>query len=212
MACQSHYAVSFDDDSYPVDSDFFAKTAELFKSHPGAAVLGAAIWHPHEPERTRSERCASAASFTGCGHAIRLTAYREVRGYVSRPVAYGLEELDLSLQLFARRWKIIESDELRVLHNTNLQNHATPSIVSGTVANVALYAFLNYPIRAWPFAVLQLGNTVLFSLGRRRFRGIFSGLSRIPIDCWRFRRYRNPVTYSVLRRFFAMRRGQGTVS
>ncbi len=196
-ACQSPYAASFDDDSFPVDVDFFAKTAELFACHPRAAVLGAAIWHPHQPERPRTNRCATVSSYTGCGHAIRLAAYKEMRGYLPRPVPYGLEETDLALQLFAKRWEIIDSDELRVFHDTGLEHHATAEIVSGTVANVALYAFLNYPLRAWPYALLQLGNTVAFSLRHQRRRGIISGLLQGPaFDCWHAV-YRAPVTYSV---------------
>src|SRR4030088_2197475 len=48
LACLSPYAVSFDDDSYPVDDDFFGRVWELFSEHSRAAILGATIWHRHE--------------------------------------------------------------------------------------------------------------------------------------------------------------------
>ena len=100
-------AISLDDDSWPVDTDFVARATELFKALPDVAVIAASIWHRGEPEIARSSRVAAAANFIGCGHATRVAAYRSVRGYLARPVAYGLEESDLSLQLFAAGWKIV---------------------------------------------------------------------------------------------------------
>lgn len=204
-ACDSPFAASFDDDSYPVDADYFAKTVELFEAHPGIAVVGAAIWHPHEAARARRVQWRPAMSFTGCGHAIRLEAYKQVRGYVPRPVPYGIEETDVALQLFARNWGIIDSDELRVFHDTNLSHHASPELVSGTIANVGLYAFLNYPVHYWPYASLQVANKVVDCLRRGRIRGIASGLARIPWDCWRHRPIRRPVSSSILRSYLGSR-------
>src|SRR5262245_16832041 len=43
LACTAPFAVSFDDDSYPVDSDFFATVERLFLEHPGVALLEANV-------------------------------------------------------------------------------------------------------------------------------------------------------------------------
>src|SRR5215470_14822291 len=43
MACGVPYAVSLDDDSWPVDMDFFAAIEPLFSSYPKAAIFGASI-------------------------------------------------------------------------------------------------------------------------------------------------------------------------
>src|SRR5262249_39691435 len=40
LACRTPYAVSFDDDSYPVDSDFFLQVERLFAEHSRAAISG----------------------------------------------------------------------------------------------------------------------------------------------------------------------------
>ena len=145
LDCSTPYAVSFDDDSFPVNSDFFASVQRLFLQFPHAAVLGASIWRRHEPEKARTRNLVQFPNFVGCGYAVRLSAYRQVRGYIPRPVAYGMEEYDLSLQLFAAGWEIYEAGDLRVFHDTDLKHHQSAEVTSGVIANVGLYAFLHYP-------------------------------------------------------------------
>src|SRR5262245_26985134 len=38
LACKTPFAVSLDDDSYPVDSDFFSVAERLFREHPKVAL------------------------------------------------------------------------------------------------------------------------------------------------------------------------------
>ena len=59
LACGAPYAVSLDDNSWPVDADFFAAIEPLFSSYPSAAIFGASIWHRAEAE------IAGAVSFAG---------------------------------------------------------------------------------------------------------------------------------------------------
>jgi GT2 family glycosyltransferase len=206
VACTSPYAVTFDDDSYPVDADFFARLNRLFLEHPRAAIFGASIWHRHEPEKVRADRLVRTASHMGCGFGIRLAAYREVRGCLPRPVGYGLEENDLSLQLFARGWHTYEAEDLRVFHDTDRRHHEPPDVTSGTITNIGLCAFLHYPIIGWGRGIAQVVNIVLWSIRRGRLRGICSGILRIPIDCYRNRRYRQPIAWPTLKRYLELRR------
>jgi GT2 family glycosyltransferase len=206
LECHTPYAVSFDDDSHPVDSDFFALVERLFSELPDAAVLGAGIWHRHEPEKARTGSLVQCPSFVGCGHAVRLAAYRQVRGYIPRPVAYGMEEHDLSLQLFAAGWQIYEAGNLRVFHDTDLKQHQLPEITSGAIINAGLYAFLHYPISAWGWGAAQVANKVVYCIGRGRIRGIISGILRIPGECYHNRQYRKPVARLTLDRFWHFRR------
>jgi GT2 family glycosyltransferase len=205
-ACKMPYVFSFDDDSYPVDADIFSRVENIFALTPSAGVIGATIWHRHESPIPRNAILVRVPSFTGCGHAIRLAAYRQVRGYLPRPNAYGLEETDLSLQLFAAGWHIYRSGELRVFHDTELSHHQSAEITSAVVANIGLFTFLNYPMIGWARGVLQLGNAVVFALRMGRFRGIVSGLLRLPFDCYRYRRYRSPIAWSIVRAFLSFRR------
>jgi GT2 family glycosyltransferase len=199
IATTCDYAISLDDDSWPVDADFLARAAALFSAWPDVAVIGASIWHRGEKDIARTARVLPAANFVGCGHAIRVAAYRSVRGYLARPIAYGMEESDLSLQLFATGWKIVRSEELRVFHDTDRLHHNAQEITAGQITNLGLGVFLNYPLSAWGLGALQLGNAVKDAVVRRRFRGIAKGLARIPGDCIRHSALRHPVSRSVLR-------------
>ena len=201
LACTTPYAVSFDDDSYPVDPDFFSQVDRLFSNYPKAAIFGATIWHRHEREKIRTEKMILRPSYIGCGCAIRLAAYRQVRGYLPRPVAYGMEERDVSLQLFAAGWQIYEVGDWRVFHDTNLKHHQTPEITSATITNVGLFAFLHYPFIGWGWGALQVVNKIAYCIRVGRIRGILSGILRIPIDCYHYRRYRKPVDWKTLKAF-----------
>jgi GT2 family glycosyltransferase len=206
LACNSPYAVSFDDDSYPLDTDFFLVVEQLFSKHLHAAVLAAKIWQPHEPAIACSQTLVPLPSYIGCGYAVRLAAYRGVRGYIPRPVPYGMEECDLSLQLFATGWRIYEAGNLRVFHDTDLSHHHAPEITSGVIENVGLYVFLHYPIRGWGLGLAQVANKVAYCIRMGRLRGICSGIYRIPAECYRNRRYRKPVGWRTLKRFMQFRR------
>lgn len=208
-ACKTPYAVSFDDDSYPEDLDFFGRVVRLFAEHPEAAVFGAIIRHPHERESARIESLVRTPSYIGCGYAIRMAAYRQVRGYLPRPVAYGMEETDLSMQLFAAGWKIYEAGDLRVFHDSDGKHHDSPEVVAGAISNVGLCAFLNYPMISWGWGALQIAKIIIHFIRLGQFRGIWSGILRIPSDCYRNRQHRKPLPWNTLRQFLHLRRAGG---
>ena len=143
LACTTPYAVSFDDDSYPVDSDFFSQVDRLFSDYPKAAIFGASIWHRHEREKIRTETMISLPKL----HRMWLCdpiggIPRKFADYLPRPVAYGMEENDVSLQLFAAGWQIYEVGDWRVFHDTNLKHHQTPEVTSGSYNECRLVCIL----------------------------------------------------------------------
>ena len=141
-ACGTPYAVSLDDDSWPADRDFFAAIEPLFAEYPQAAIFGASIWHRSEAPKVRNASVRRVASYVGCGHAIRVAAYRDVRGYLARPTAYGMEESDVGLQLFAKGWHVYSAGVLRVYHDTDRAHHNAAEITASTITNLALLGIL----------------------------------------------------------------------
>jgi hypothetical protein len=117
-----------------------------------------------------------------------------------------MEERDLAIQLFAQGWRVCESGDLRVFHDTDLKHHESREITSGVIANVGLYAFLHYPLVGWWRGFLQVANIVVYSFRRGRIRGIGIGLLSIPLDCWRNRQHRMPVSRNTLRIFNRFRK------
>jgi GT2 family glycosyltransferase len=206
LACKTPYAVSLDDDSYPVDVDFFAVVERMFRAHPKVALFEANVWHRNEPAKPRTSALMPISTYIGCGYAIRVEAYREMRGHLDRPVPYGMEELDLSLQFFVAGWQMMRSAELRVFHDTELKHHRSSEVTSGSIMNVALYGFLHYPFRAWGLMFGQVVSKIFYCVRMGRFGGILSGLLRIPADCYRHREHRRPIPWKTLKRYIHFRR------
>ena len=212
QVCASPYAVSFDDDSYPVDTDFFERVVRLFAEHPNTAIFGASIRYPYEREKPRVESVVRTASYVGCGYAIRVAAYHGVRGLLPRPVPYGMEETDLSMQLFAAGWGIFEANDLRVFHDTEGKHHGSPEVAAGAIANVGLFAFLHYPLVGWGWGALQIAAVIVHYLRLGQLGGVWSGVLQIVPDCYRNRQYRSPVPLSTFKKFLRLRRTDGDAS
>ena len=201
------YVASFDDDSYPIDPDFFDTVAQLFERHPSAGMLAAgAIVHDGEVIPDRSGSAAWVADFVGCGCAYRRAAFMQTDGYVALPLPYGVEEADLTLQLHARGWRILRSDLLRVRHATALDHHRAPEITAASVSNLARLAMLRYPSTLWPYAALQVANRVAWLLRNGRRAGVAAGLAEIPRAVLVHRHARSPVPAETVRRVRALRR------
>jgi len=208
LACGAPYAVSLDDDSWPVDADFFAAIDPLFSSYPRAAIFGASIWHRAEAEIRRSRAVRRVASYVGCGHAVRVAAYRDIRGYLARPMAYAIEESDVGLQLFVRGWQVFSAEELRVYHDTDRTHHEASEVTASTITNLALLAFLHYPAMDLGRGAAQVANRVAYSVRRGRIRGVASGVGGIVTDCYRNRALRAPIRHEVLMEYLRLRQSE----
>jgi GT2 family glycosyltransferase len=208
LACGAPYAVSLDDDSWPVDADFFAAIEPLFSSYPRAAIFGASIWHRAEAEIRRSRVVRRVASYVGCGHAMRVAAYRDIRGYLARPMAYAIEESDVGLQLFVRGWQVFSAEELRVYHDTDRTHHEAAEVTASTITNLALLAFLHYPAMDLGRGAAQVANRVAYSVRRGRIRGLASGVGGILTECYRNRALRAPIRHEVLMEYLRLRQSE----
>lgn len=197
---------SFDDDSWPMDPDYFGTLVKWFAAHPGDALVSATILHPGEAAMPRTEVSEPAVEFTGCGWAVRVAAYRSCPGFVDRPLAYGIEESDLGLQFFARGLRLAQSRALRVYHDTQLAHHRRPEQAAAAVQNVALLAWLRYPAVLWPRAVLQVVNMGVDQTRRGRGRGVPRGLAGLPALLWAWRAQRAALPAAAVRGYLARRR------
>jgi GT2 family glycosyltransferase len=207
MAAATHDLVaSFDDDSYPIDSDFFARAQQLFAKHEDASVICAALYHRGETIALDERNAAWTADFSGGACVFRRSAFLEAGGYVPLPVAYGMEEVDLALRLHARGGRILTSAWLRVFHDTDLQRHGDPRVTAGSIANLALLAYLRYPVSLWLVGLGQCVNRVVWLLRHGRRRGIWRGVTMIPAHLRAHRQYRLPLAVSEVKSYLALRR------
>lgn len=206
MAAARHDLVaSFDDDSYPIDPDFFSRIVDVFQRYPEAWVVGASIFNRHEPvaESTASQW---VADFGGGGCVYRRARYFDTGGYLPLPTAYGMEEVDFGLRLHALGGRVLRTGRLRVFHDSDLAHHADPGITSASIVNLALLAYLRYPRSMWLIGAAQCANRIQWLLRHGRRRGVWSGIAAIPSTLAAHRDQRRPLTTVAVRSFLALRR------
>ena len=205
-AASQPFVASFDDDSYPIDRDYFARLMRLFEEFPAAAILDARVYQLHQPIEPDADHSQWVADFSGGGCAYRRDQFLRTGGYVPLPAAYGMEEVDVALRLHAIGGRVLRSRRLRVFHNTDLARHADPRVTAASVRNIALLAYLRYPRWLWTVAVAQCVRRIVWLLRHRRVRGVLSGLGSIPATLARHHRQRDPVSSKALRSYWSLRR------
>ena len=146
-----------------------------------------------------------SASFAAGGVVLCRSDFLAVGGFVPLAVAYGMEEEDLSLRLINRGKTVLTSPWLRIFHDTDLSHHRAARVTSGSIANLALLAWLRYPLAYWPYGGLQVLNRVVWCLRVGRIAGIVQGLASIPAHVGRHRHLRQPVSRQTMRLRFAAR-------
>lgn len=209
IAAASHELIaSFDDDSYPLDKDYFLRLVKLFEMFPKAAVIGASIFHIDETVLPDTPVAKWVPDFIGCGCAYRKSAFKKTRGYVPLVLAYGMEEVDMALQLRDLDWKILNSSWLRVFHDTELTHHSRPKVTAASIANLALLAYLRYPISFWWFGIAQCLNRIVWLIKHNRLQGILRGIVLIPCLIYQQRQQRQPVSTQTLQSHLQLHRSQ----
>ena len=203
---RGEFVASFDDDSYPIDSDYFARARQTFEKFPEASLICAALYHVGDSIELDEKSAQWTADFLGPACVYRRKAFLDAGGYVPLPVAYGMEEVDLAIRLHSQGGKILTTRWLRVFHNTDLKHHGDPRVTAGSIANLALLAYLRYPVSLWGIGAGQCANRLLWLLKHGRRRGIFQGVTMIPSHVWANHQYRAPVSKSVVRSYLALRR------
>jgi GT2 family glycosyltransferase len=203
---------SFDDDSYPIDSDYFARARQIFEKFPEASLVCAALYHAGESIALDGRSAHWTADFSGGACIFRRQAFLDAGGYVPLPVAYGMEEVDLAIRLHSQGGRILTTPWLRVFHNTDLKRHGDPKVTAGSIANLALLAYLRYPVSLWGIGVGQCANRLLWLLRHGRRRGILKGLTMIPAHLWANHQYRLPVNGRAVRSYLALRKRPIAVS
>jgi GT2 family glycosyltransferase len=211
-SAQFEFVASFDDDSYPIDADYFERALKLFEKFPDASVISAALYHAGESISLDDPSAEWSADFSGGACIFRRSAFLKVGGFVPLPVAYGMEEVDFAIRLHSEGEKILTTRWLRVFHNTDLKRHGDPRVTAGSIANLALLAYLRYPVSLWAIGAAQCANRLVWLLRHGRHRGIAKGLIMIPKHLWANHRYRLPVSSAAVRSYLALRRAPIPVS
>ena len=205
-AARQPIVASFDDDSYPIDRDYFSRLEQLFDQYPAAWVVDAQVFHLNQAIEPDSPAADWVADFSGGACAYRRERFLETGGYVSLPTAYGMEEVDLALRLHALGGRVVRSRWLRVFHDTDLARHAEPTVTSASIANLALLTYLRYPVSLWVVGAGQCANRIWWLVRNGRTRGVLRGLRDIPATLRRHRAARRLVAAADVLSYLRLRR------
>jgi GT2 family glycosyltransferase len=189
-AAKYEWVANFDDDSFPAQVSYFGRVAALIDRFPDAAILSAAS-HAAEWQTSNIER---VGIFSGCGCVFRKSLFEKLGGFVPLPVAYGMEEVDLSLRTHAAGGLIIHDPLLRVRHEPlpgRVRDHA--AISAAVLANTALFPALRFPWWLLGFGLYQILRRIVWMIQLGEGRSVLPGLRRMPQHLWMQREHRKPV-------------------
>ncbi len=203
---------SFDDDSWPLDQNFFQTALELMQAHPNVAVLSGRVTMRGQASAEATDFIAEANCYESGACVLRRDAFLQTGMYLPLRYAYGMEEADVALQLLDNGWEILKAHKLRVYHDSDLNHHANPTINAAHITNTALLGFLRYPISYWPLGVAQVANRIRFALRVGRHRGVLAGVLRIPGVILNYWQARKPVRKATVLRSRELARTNRMVS
>jgi GT2 family glycosyltransferase len=180
---------SFDDDSLPLDSDYFDQAKKIMDTLPQAAILSPEVYLQEKPIQPQSCELRTAKYYQGSASIHRRSHYLAVRGFVPVPLAYGVEETDLSLQTHAAGFQIWESPWLRAWHDRPLADNAHQTIP--WIKNEVLLAYLRYPLIAQPWGWWRAWRHWWRNRSVLKVSGLLRLVREIFVYCLQYQTYKH---------------------
>ncbi|WP_281382049.1 glycosyltransferase family 2 protein [Prosthecobacter vanneervenii] len=143
------WVAHFDDDSFPHDVDYFARAWSLITRFPDLAVFCASIL-PFE--NLNESDFWLQAYYPGCGHLMNRAWFQKTKGYLRLPVAYNLEEVDVSIQLCDLGGRCLQSGMLRVFHDHPPAPREDEQTQAAIMINTIIFPLLRFPLLLLPQA------------------------------------------------------------
>ncbi len=209
---QGEIVLSLDDDSYPIEQDFFQKLPLVFASHPEAAVVvfpelrDGNVFSTRDKSNTSPGRYVSA--YANCAAAMRRDFYLRQPGF---PVFFThmYEEPDYALQCYAAGAAVWFEPSLTVRHHLSPRNRQPVARHHFNARNELWSVWLRCP---WPWLPAVSAYRLLRQLLYAMSEGIDWGL-REPV-WWiaalrglaQCRTFRKPVRWPVYYRWIRLAR------
>lgn len=207
-AARYEWVANFDDDSFPARNDYFRRVGELARVFPDSAVFNSSC-HARDGE---SPFIQQISEFVGSGCVFNKRWFERTRGFVPLPIAYGMEEVDVSLQLYCLGGRILHDPYLRVRHEPPLERGRDEiSITASVLANRFLLPWLRYPPWLWPVGMVHIISQLRWMIGNERASAILPGLKMTLSHLREFRSFRHPVPSFRLLSWLRLRRSSRNV-
>ena len=151
---KSSFAVIIDDDAHFLLLDFEEKVENHFNNNPRCGAITFRIYWGHKPpeDLCSKSKFSRVRSFVGCGHAFRLTAWRDIKSYPEWYLFYGEEEY-ASLKLFKKNWQVHYLPQVLVQHRVNNKERAKNEDYGYRIRRSLSAGWYNYFLFA-PFRLL----------------------------------------------------------
>lgn len=197
------WVAHFDDDSFPADEDFFARAWQLISRYPETAVFAATILPMESPD---SQGLWLQAHYVGCGHLMNRDWFQRTQGYLPLPVAYNLEEVDVSIQLHDLGGRCLQSGDLRVFHDHPVPLRENENTQVAMMINTVLFPLLRYPLPLLPQACGSILRRLLRLALHGEWRVIRRSLGALPAAMLHYLPLRAPVHTSTAWSWLRLRR------
>ena len=178
---------SFDDDSWPLDADYFAQAQAVMLAFPNVAVFSPAVYLREKPIMPRMAEASDSVAFEGSATVTRQSHYLQLPGYVPVPDAYGVEEVDVSLQTHAAGFQILTCPWMRAWHDRPYADYQH-SLVSW-VRNEVLLSYLRYPLWMQPWGWLRAVRHIIRHSLPDRLSCLLQALASTPAHCQMYQGY-----------------------
>jgi hypothetical protein len=189
QAAAHELVASFDDDSWPLDKDYFGVAVAIMRAYPQSAMLSPVVYLEEKPVRVREPLLTTSRYYQGSASVHRRSHHRQLPGLVPIPAAYGAEEADLSLQAHAAGFGILECHWMRAWHDRPLADHQHQTLP--WIQNEVLLGYLRYPLVAQPWAWWRALRQLAAMRGQLKKRQGLQSLLAVRTHCHRFRAYRH---------------------
>jgi GT2 family glycosyltransferase len=201
------YFVSLDDDAWFLKGDEISVGVNYLEAHPKVAAIAFDILSPDKSSERSRAQPRRVSMFIGCGHIVRMAAFRAAGGYVSTPGIYGSEEKDLALRLMDAGYEIMLLPGVHVWHDKSAVAREQPAQHRSGVCNDLAMTLRRTPFAVMPLAlVLKLYRHFQFSRSHELEKPFWGGvrlfLQSIP-QVWQTRR---PVRLATLRAYVKLSR------
>jgi GT2 family glycosyltransferase len=198
------WIATFDDDSYPEDSDYFGRVLEDIANNANTAVFTSDSTDPAK----RDYPLQKVAVFSGCGCIYNREWYLKTKGYVPRVVAYGFEEVDLSLQLHAKGGQILLDPRLNVIHDHPITGAFPEKIIRESILNAFLFPWVRYPLLLLPLGLIQALRYTWKAACSGDLPIVVRALQHLPTTLIEYQHYRFPVSAGAVLSWLRLRRSE----
>lgn len=120
---KAKFSISLDDDAHFITQDPLNKILKHFDENRNCGLVAFRIfWGLEEPAEVVSNEAAQRVQgFVGCGHAWRMTAWRDTPDYPEWFEFYGEENFS-AMHLFKKDWEVHYLPEVLVNHRVNIKS------------------------------------------------------------------------------------------